>query len=169
MGISMPRKRVPLSRLRTSRKTMKTNIATDNLQSQRLLRCGVPAGTADMIETRSGNLLDRAQDFPFDETKETLAWSLSALLELLPKEFEYSFPFTKWYAPFQDGWDISDKENMSYINGEVRLYFSDGNWIVNYDWEGFDGKLPQSENPIEACVLAIELLSANGYNQTWQE
>lgn len=65
---------------------MNTNIATTQSQSARLLRCGVPADTADMIETRLGNLLNRTQDFPVDETKETLVWSLSALLGLLPKE-----------------------------------------------------------------------------------
>ena len=40
---------------------MKTNIATDSLQSQRLLRCGVSADTADMhwhgaIVPRGGSL-----------------------------------------------------------------------------------------------------------------
>lgn len=67
---------------------MKTNIATTSEQSSRLLRCGVSADTADMIETRLGNLLNRTQDFPVDETKETLVWSLSALLGLLPKEID---------------------------------------------------------------------------------
>lgn len=87
---------------------------------------------------------------------------LSALLGLLPKSLE-DFPFTKRYAPFQDGWEISDKDDENCLNGEVKMYFSDGKWIVDYDWDGFTGRLPQSENPIEAVVLALELLAANGY------
>lgn len=67
---------------------MKQQIATTREQSDRLLKCGVPAESADMIETRLGNLLNRTQDFPVDETKETLVWSLSALLSLLPKEID---------------------------------------------------------------------------------
>lgn len=142
---------------------MERQIATTAEQSARLLQCGVPAETADMIETRLGNLLNRTQDFPVDETKETLVWSLSALLtKVLPKHLD-DFLFTKWYEPFQDGWNISDKENESAINGEVQLYFGGRTWIVDYDWNGFEGRLPQSENPIEAVVLAIELLHANGY------
>ena len=168
---------------------MKTNIATTQDQSARLLRCGVSADTADMhwhgaIVPRGGSLTSMPEPSeewdlwaePYDCMPEELqaaklmedyneiqpAWSLSALLGLLPKELN-DFPFTKWYEPFQDGWDISDKESECTINGEVKLYFSDKTWAVDYDWDGFKGRLPQSDNPIEACVLAIELLRANGY------
>lgn len=142
---------------------MKTNIATDSSQSQRLLSCGVSADTADMARYED----DEVPMMPWDWTTGSYggtfpAWSLSALLSLLPKELD-DFPFTKWYEPFQDGWEICDKEDESTINGEVKLYFSDGRWIVDYDWDGFTGRLPQSDSPIEACVLAIELLTANGY------
>lgn len=146
-------------------------IATTQDQSQRLLACGVSADTADMCwykaksPNREGyswmliaeNYLKRRITDEF-----TPAWSLSRLLELLPKELN-DFLFTKWYEPFQDGWDISDKESECTINGEVKLYFSGKTWAVDYDWDGFKGRLPQSDDPIEACVLAIELLTANGY------
>lgn len=76
---------------------MKTNIATDNLQSQRLLRCGVSADTADMCwykaksPNREGyswmliaeNYLKRRSSDEF-----VPAWSLSRLLGLLPKEID---------------------------------------------------------------------------------
>lgn len=137
--------------------------ATTKGQSQRLLRCGVSADTADMaIDADTSKLYLHPYLARVDKQHELPAWSLSALLGLLPKELNNS-PFTKWYEPFQDGWDISDKENQCAINGEVKLYFSGGTWIVDYDWDGFTGKLPQSENPIEAVILAIELLHANGY------
>ena len=144
---------------------MKTNIATDYSQSQRLLRCGVSADTADMIgiEPNYGYECEPWSSMQGQDTRGYFpAWSLSKMLGLLPKELN-DFPFTKWYEPFQDGWDISDKESECTINGEVKLYFSDKTWAVDYDWDGFEGRLPQSDNPIEACVLAIELLRANGY------
>lgn len=145
-------------------------IATDKSQSQRLLECGVSADTADMCWTRFESDGEKYEQlsvmdesiYKFASLSPIPAWSLSALLGLLPKELN-DFPFTKWYEPFQDGWDISGKESECTINGEVKLYFSGKTWAVDYDWDGFKGRLPQSDNPIKACVLAIELLRANGY------
>ena len=142
--------------------TMKTNIATTQDQSERLLQCGVSADTADMMFTPHNTLSIEPYKQALKDRGYIPAWSLSALLGLLPKELN-DFPFTKWYEPFQDGWDISDKESECTINGEVKLYFSGKTWAVDYDWDGFEGRLPQSDNPIKACVLAIELLRANGY------
>lgn len=142
--------------------TMKTNIATTQDQSERLLQCGVSADTADMMFTPHNTLSTEPYKEALKDIGYIPAWSLSALLGLLPKELN-DFPFTKWYEPFQDGWDISDKESECTINGEVKLYFSGKTWAVDYDWDGFEGRLPQSDNPIKACVLAIELLRANGY------
>lgn len=77
---------------------MKTNIATTQDQSQRLLRCGVPAGTADIcwfIESGkiNKNKLSLNTEFigsefssPKGHIEYIPAWSLSALLGLLPKE-----------------------------------------------------------------------------------
>ena len=69
---------------------MKTNISTDNLQSQRLLRCGVAADTADMyylVDTLhiGPSFSDVWQNKPKDLEP---AWSLSALFGLLPKEID---------------------------------------------------------------------------------
>ena len=158
---------------------MERQIATTREQSDRLLKCGVQAESADMSYQFIDECVNNT-DKPICSTPKeqyntligygfgdsrihiTPAWSLGCLLGLLPKELD-DFPFTRWYEPFQDGWEICDKEDESTINGEVKLYFSDGRWIVDYDWDGFTGRLPQSDNPIEACVLAIELLIANGY------
>lgn len=116
---------------------MKTNIATDRSQSDRLLRCGVLADTADMIETRLGNLLNRTQDFPVDETKETLAWSLSALLT---KVLPHNISVDKYKY----------KEATEY---EVGCYFT-----------GHRDKIAfTAPDPIEACVQLIEWLTENNY------
>lgn len=141
---------------------MERQIATTAEQSARLLKCGVPVESADMMITPHNTLSTEPYKSVLTDRGYSPAWSLGCLLGLLPKELD-DFPFTKWYEPFQNGWEICDKENESAINGEVQLYFGGRTWIVDYDWNGFEGRLPHSENPIEAVVLAIELLHANGY------
>ncbi|TFU92385.1 hypothetical protein E4T81_12410 [Barnesiella sp. WM24] len=125
-------------------------IATCCSQSRRLLECGVDPETADMIETRLGNLLNRTQDFPVDETKETLVWSLSALLGLLPKEIkvdESPYDEVQKYGlliyPFMSGWQI----DYQYC-----IYDECHNLMCIY-----------STDIIEVCVQAIEWLNANNY------
>ena len=129
---------------------MTPNIATTKEQSARLLQCGVDPKTADMIETRLGNLLNRTQDFPVDETKETLVWSLSALLGLLPKEIkvdESPYDEVQKYGlliyPFMGGWQI---DYQYCIDDECH------NLMCIY-----------STDIIEVCVQAIEWLTANNY------
>lgn len=143
---------------------MRTEIATDKSQSARLLQCGVPAASADMYIDNYDELW--AAPFKDNQRKNEKgfapAWSLSRILELLPSYLE-DFPFTKWIEPFGDG-EICEKGNESTLSGYVSLYRNETHWIVDYDWDGFTGTLPQSENPIEACVRTIELLHANGYN-----
>lgn len=147
------------------------NIATTSKQSARLLACGVAPDTADMFYqpalTLSGKrkgeiyLLMRDPNMEL-EKNDTPAWSLSALIEILPKHLD-NFPFTKWYQPFLEN-EIVEIYSEEVLNGDVKLYSNGTNWIIDYDWDGFVGTLPQSENPIEAVVLAIELLHANGYD-----
>lgn len=126
---------------------MKTNIATTSDQSQRLLRCGVSADTADMIEIRLGNLLNRTQDFPVDETKETLVWSLSALLGLLPKEI-YDESGDSFYFSLAKEFPLSEEYGAAYIPC----------------WDKGDAIIRKRDNsPIEACVQLIEWLKENDY------
>ena len=151
---------------------MTNRIATTREQSDRLLKCGVSADTADMFyqtpitvsqkATREDMLLVRKADKALFDT-DTPAWSLSALLGLLPKTIS-DFWMTKWYDPTADGFVICDKETPYLLSGDFQLlHIGGGKYQVEYDWDGFQGRLPQSDNPIEACVLTIELLTANGY------
>ena len=166
---------------------MKHQIATNPDQSQRLIACSVNPDSADMCYLywdESGDQLSRDEyleifndsfldgrvelvpkDFAdYDHSYETdsPAWSLSALLNsVLPKHLD-DFPLTKWYPPFIED-EIWEMDIPNVLNGDVKLYSNGTKWIVDYDWDGFNGTLPQSENPIEAVVLAIELLHANGY------
>ncbi|ROT19620.1 hypothetical protein EEL53_10275 [Muribaculaceae bacterium Isolate-114 (HZI)] len=156
---------------------MTTNIATTKEQSARLLQCGVDPDTADMSWVRdAANVSDgnlslhpylRMQRINWQSMRGrseiTPAWSLSALLGLLPKTIS-DFWMTKWFVPIVDGFQIDDMENPYQLSGDFQLlHIGGGKYQVEYDWDGFRGKLPQSDNPIEACVLAVELLVANNY------
>lgn len=152
---------------------MKT-IATTKEQSGRLIACGVSVDTADVswIKAKAANKdgyswLLFSENFlkPDNSDRCVPAWSLSALLDILPKHLD-SFQMTKWYSPFIDEYDEIEAVEMdtsSVLDGDVKLCFCGKTWAVDYDWGGFIGYLPQSESPIEAVVLAIELLHANGY------
>ncbi|MBD5242094.1 MAG: hypothetical protein HDS59_08470 [Barnesiella sp.] len=139
---------------------MKHQIATNPDQSKRLLACGVDPDSADMLLYNNA-LSVQVRGLGKIPECATPAWSLSALLEVMPKHLE-DFPLTKWYPPFIED-EIWEMDIPNVLNGDVKLYSNGTKWIVDYDWDGFNGTLPQSENPIEAVVLAIELLHANGY------
>lgn len=127
---------------------MKRLNTTTPSQSQRLLACGVSPATADMEWPQSG--------IP--------AWSLYTLLyHVLPKTLDgfrchrhYSSPIT----------EFSGSHFEYTVTGNLTLFFSATKWYVDYSPYGFFGTLPQSRNPIEAVVLAIELLYVNGYRFT---
>lgn len=135
---------------------MKTEIATTASQSQRLLDCGVSADTADMLwarldETRDHNLYAipwythrlpnrkiTDNDFP--------AWSLSALLGLLPKRIKRG--------------DCSDYSLSLSCDGCF--------WDLEYTYARYCGEddslvLFEDTDPIAVCVKAIEWLTKNNY------
>lgn len=123
---------------------MKTNIATDILQSQRLLRCGVSADTADMARYED----DEVPMMPWDWTTGSYggtfpAWSLSALLGMLPDIITYG----------------------GYQWGMFMTKLSKDCVCISYArWDNFNSTIGHlSGNAIEACVKAIEWLNNNGY------
>lgn len=135
---------------------MKTNIATTREQSSRLLRCGVLADTADMCwykvksPNREGyswmliseNYLKRHSSDEF-----VPAWSLSALLGLIPHIIEV-YDDGDYYLSLAQEFPASEDYHAAY----------------KYCWADDDvcaGK--RDADPIEACVQLIEWLAANGY------
>lgn len=156
---------------------MKTNIATTSEQSQRLIRSGVSADTADMhwhgaIVPRGGSLTSMPEPSevwdlwatPYSCMPEELqaaklmedyneivpAWSLSALLGLLPKEIKVD----------ESPYDEVQKYGLL-------IYPFMGGWQVDYQYCEDDEchclKCVHGTDPIEVCVKAIEWLVANGY------
>lgn len=126
---------------------MKSQIATTKDQSARLLHCGVSADTADMMITPHNTLSTE----PYKETLKDRgyipAWSLSALLGLLPKEI-YDESGDSFYFSLAKEFPLSEDYHAAY----------------KYCWaddDAFVGR--RSSCPIEACVQLIEWLTSTGY------
>ncbi len=126
---------------------MERKIATTQEQSARLLRCGVSADTADMYISNYGELW--AAPYKDNQRKNEKgfvpAWSLSALLGLLPFKI-HSGKYEYWLdiAPMDYGkqWSIGYycMEKPRVIKG-----------------------LTHTDSLIECAVQEIEWLTANGY------
>ena len=125
---------------------MKTNICTTQDQSARLLKCGVPAESADMsIDTDTDKLYLGAYSERVDKVHEVPAWSFSRLLSLLPFKIPCgNFDFWLDVAPINYGpqWSVGYYciEKPRTIKGLTRM-----------------GRL------IECAVQEFEWLTANGY------
>lgn len=130
---------------------MKTNIATNREQSARLLRCGVSADTADMCyDSGALSLMDydsavHERDSRREAYEVVPAWSLSALLGLLPFKI-HNGKYEYWLdiAPMDYGkqWSIGYycMEKPRVIKG-----------------------LTHTDSLIECAVQEIEWLTSNGY------
>lgn len=120
-------------------------IATTKSQSARLLQCGVSADTADMTGLEAKNeylcepwsLMQSANSPTYYP-----AWSLSALLtKILPSNIRHE-GHTSLLEITSSNWQSEEQ-----------------NWEVAYDIDlGVE-----ASDPIEACVLMVEKLTANGY------
>lgn len=143
---------------------MNTKLSTTQEQSARLLRCGVSADTADMCWIAPNRLVTGGVGFPTlmcaeyfkhdDSIHQTPAWSLGALLGLLPKEIDidgYKYRISIYFeSPDEpvigNQWCLFYKpkkhnEKSHYID-DVPMYATD---------------------LIECSILMIEWLTANGY------
>lgn len=131
---------------------MKTNICTSREQTDRLLNCGVPAESADMFyqtpitasqkAKREYILLVRANNTLFDT--DIPAFSLSALLSLLPKEIDI------------DG--TTYKLNIDYPPiGQVAVRYN----TEDDDLDSLFGLM--GDDLFELIILMVEKLTANGY------
>ena len=127
---------------------MERQIATNQNQSARLLQCGVSADTADMIgvEPNYGYECEPWSSMQGHDTRGYFpAWSLSALLTLLPFKI-HSCKYEYWLdvAPINFGtqWSIG-----YYCTEKPRTIKG----------------LTHNENLIECAVQEIVWLTINGY------
>ena len=120
-------------------------ISTTKEQAARLLQCKVSADTADMMFTPHNTLSTEPYKEALKDRGYTPAWSLSALLGLLPFKI-HSGKYEYWLdiAPMDYGkqWSIGYycMEKPKVIKGLTRAY-----------------------NLIECAVQEFEWLTANGY------
>lgn len=130
---------------------MKQQIATTKDQSARLLRCGVSADSADMCyDSGALSLMDydsavHERDSRRESYEVIPAWSLSALLGLLPFKI-HSVRYEYWLdiAPMDYGrqWSIG-------------YYCMDKPRVIK--------GLTHTDSLIECAVQEIEWLTSNGY------
>jgi hypothetical protein len=132
---------------------MKTNIATDRSQSQRLLRCGVSADTAGMCyDSGALSLMDydsavHERDSRRESYEVIPAWSLSTLLGLIPHVIEV-YDDGDYYFSLAQEFPASEDYHAAY----------------KYCWADDDAMVGRrSSCPIEACVQLIEWLIENNY------
>lgn len=139
---------------------MTNRIATTREQSDRLLKCGVPAESADMtLRTESGevnfsrhSLETELKFYEYDDLKRHIeicpAWSLSTLLGLLPKEIYEEETDDSFFFSLAKEFPLSEEYGAAYIPC----------------WDNGDAIVRKRDNsPIEACVQLIEWLMGNGY------
>lgn len=136
---------------------MKIEIATSREQSERLLKCGVDPKTADMVWTTFDNdgekstKLDVMDEYAYEfaSLHPIPAWSLSALLALLPKEIYSHDDNVLYYPSLTRDYPFKPDYALAYRNA----------W-VNDEEELFR---THSESPIEACVKAVEWFKSKDY------
>lgn len=128
---------------------MKTNISTNKEQSDRLLKCGLSAYTADMALSYCKGGFYELMATPFHygcfNEEDAPAWSLSTLLGLLPFKI-HSGKYEYWLdiAPMDYGrqWSIG-------------YYCMDKPRVIK--------GLTHTDSLIECAVQEIEWLTSNGY------
>lgn len=122
-----------------------TQIATDKEQSARLVACGVHSKGADMTLSYNNGVYELIAEpyhyFCFNE-EDVPAWSLSALLALLPMDLTWQGLYYRLVmGPNKKGWEM-EYNDLSILNNRHRV---------------------TADNLIEACVRMIEWLTANNY------
>ena len=138
---------------------MKTNIATDCDQSACLLKCGVSADTADMCyDSGALSLMDydsavHERDSRRESYEVVPAWSLSALLGLLPKEIDidgYPYRISIYF----------ENPDEPVIGNQWSLYYKPKK---HNEKSRIDDVPMYAPNLIECAVLMIEWLTENNY------
>lgn len=134
---------------------MKSQIATTQSQSQRLLRCGVSADTAEKaIDTDTDKLYLGAYSERVDKVHEVPAWSLSALLGLLPKEIDidgYKYRISIYF----------ESPDEPVIGNQWCLYYKPKK---NTEKSHYIDDVPMyAPDLIECAVLMVEWLTRHNY------
>lgn len=147
-------------------------IGTPSTEAMRLKRCGVDTATADISVGVGFYNHDKLSLNPYSRvlhsTKRVPAWSLGALLNLLPdtlNDVDIRPAYGMNYICDSSGWILSTgvKETAAFgeLDGKLQITCDNGLWVVNYSNKGFPGTPPSRTNLLEAVVDAIILLKYN--------
>ena len=106
-------------------------ICTSIEQSKKLIELGIDANTADMYWWYSGKryYVESMDDNDFNKESDIPTWSLTALFDILPKQFDEYVKTLYWF------------------NGEYHCSYENENWESKY-WTSAD-------NLVDACVEMI--------------
>lgn len=144
-------------------------IATTHEQSQVLCRLDVDPRTADMsIDVDTGKLYLEPYSTRVDKKHEIPAWSLGALLDLLPDTLNdvdirpaYGMHYIHDCSGAIVGRAIIKASNSGCLDGILQIRCLNGLWMVDYSNRGFLGSAPADTNLLAAVVDAIILLKYN--------
>ena len=106
-------------------------ICTSIEQSKKLIELGIDANTADMYWWYSGKryYVESMDDNDFNKESDIPTWSLTALFDILPKQFDEYVKTLYWF------------------NGEYHCSYENENWESKY-WTS-------ANNLIDACFKMI--------------
>lgn len=132
-------------------------ISTNKEQSMRLQKCRVSAYTADMTLSYCKSGCYELMAIPFHygcySMEDTPAWSLNALLGLLPKEIDIDGYLYRISIHFED-------PDEPVIGNQWCVFYKP----KRHDEKGSIDYVPMyAKDLIECAVLMIEWLSANGH------
>ena len=126
-------------------------IATTIEQSKKLVQLGIDISTADMYYPYLGDNVYSdiprvGEAMPYSSKHDIHAWSLSALMELLPRSIK------------------SEKNGQTYLS--IHRGYED-NWAVEYSFDDIDRDYLEikfeDRNPIDAAFEMIIWLKENKY------
>ena len=141
--------------------TMNKGISTTREQSARLLQCGVDPKMSDMCwyKARAANkegytwiLITENYRIRRNSVEFIPAWSLSTLLSLLP---------TSMMSANGTAYMLELSKLRMHDQWEVQWWFGGRRWSTSDKSKTYHKLWDKS--PIEACVKAIEWLTANNY------
>ena len=135
-------------------------ICTSIDQSKKLIKLGIGVNTADMYwwDSSKRYYIEAMDDGDFNEKGDIPAWSLTALMNLLPSEFtEVGKYSTTTYVIKIRKYKFTDEVNLHQIAYGTYKWYEDG----GYTWKDMINT-GEKEDFLDACVEMVCWLKENG-------
>lgn len=128
-------------------------------QSKKLIELGIDINTADMFYLNDGISAKLMWEHLPNVKKEAVAWSLSSLLELIPKHIKQEDGRTYKFHIFNDDGRVIQRWGCSYVAEDYHNraeYLSDP--TLKYPTNVYSGKY---DNPLDAAFEMVVWLKEN--------